>query len=152
MLLEKINNDLKEAMKSRNEGVVSTLRFLLSAIHNKEIALGPDVSEKGLGDDEVIGVIRQQIKQRKESIEAFRAGKRDDLAQKEQSEHDILNTYLPQQMSLEELENLVEETINELGVSDIANFGKVMGVVMARVKGKVDGTRVAEVVRKLLTE
>jgi len=150
MILEKIKNDLKEAMRARNESVVSTLRFLLSAIHNKEISLGPNIAEKGLSEDEAIGVIRQQIKQRKESIEAFKAGKRDDLVQKEESELAILNTYLPQQMSLEELNKIMEETIKELGTTSPADFGKVMGAVMGRVKGRVDGETVAQIVKKKL--
>ena len=146
MILEKVKTDLKEAMKAFDEAKVSTLRFLISAIHNKEIAL----QGKNLPDEEVVEVIRQQIKQRKESIEAFKTGGRDDLVQKEQGELEILNKYLPQQISQEELEKLISETITQTGASAPGDFGKVMGQVMSKVKGRADGTQVAELVKKFL--
>lgn len=146
MLLEKIKNDLRQALKAKDEARVSTLRFLLSAIHNKEIAL----QGKNLPDEEVVEVIRQQIKQRKESIEAFKTGKRDDLVKKEQGELEILNSYLPQQISEEELTKVVEEEILETGATGPGDFGKVMGGVMAKVKGQAEGQIVAKIVKEKL--
>jgi len=159
MLLEKIKNDLKEALKAKDEARVSTLRFLLSAIHNKEIVLrcasacakataGKQV--ESLKDEEVIGVIQKQIKQRKESIEAFKTGKRDDLVKKEQGELEILNNYLPQQISQGELTKVVEEEILEIGATGPGDFGKVMGGVMAKVKGQAEGQIVAKIVKEKL--
>lgn len=150
MILEKVKTDLKEAMKAFDEAKVSTLRFLISAIHNKEIVLRC-AQGKNLPDEEVVEVIRQQIKQRKESIEAFKTGGRDDLVQKEQGELEILNKYLHQQISQEELEKIISETITQTGASAPSDFGKVMGQVMSKIKGRADGAMVAEMVKKKLT-
>ncbi len=147
MILEKINSDLKEAMKASEEAKVLTLRFLLSAIHNKEIALRVE----NLSDEDVVEVIRQQVKQRKESIAAFAAGGRDDLVRKEQSEIEILNRYLPQQISEEELAKVVEEVVRKTGAKTLSDFGRVMGAVMAKVKGRVEGQMAAEIVKKILS-
>lgn len=149
MLLEKIKTDLKTALKEKDEVTISTLRFLLAGIHNKEIEL----KKRGkLTDEEVVAVIRQQIKQRQESIEAYKKGKRDDLVEKEKKELGILSKYLPQQPSSKELEKIIKETIEEVGAKGPADFGKVMGAVMGKVKGRAEGKIVAETVKKLLTK
>lgn len=149
MLLEKIKNDLKAALKEKDELVVSTLRFLLSAIHNKEIEL----KKRGkLSDEEVIGVIRKQVKEHQESIEAFQKGKREDLVEKEKKELAILNKYLPQQLSSKELKKIIKEVIGETGAVGEKDFGKVMGVVMGEVKGRAEGKTVAEVVKQQLSK
>jgi len=145
MLLEKIQTDLKEALLAKDELLVSTLRFLLSEIHNYQIQ-----KQAKLSDEEVVRVIRQQIKQRQEAIEAYRKGKRDDLSKKEQQELDILSKYLPQEMGTQELEKIIKETIREIGVVGVKDFGKVMGVVMGKVKGRIDGAQVAEIVKTVL--
>lgn len=148
MLLEKIKTDLKTALKEKDEATISTLRFLLAAIYNKEIEL----KKRGkLTDDEVTGVIRQQIKQHQESIEAYQKGKREDLVKKEKQELAILRKYLPQELSPEELEKIVKETIEEIGAKSPADFGKVMGVVVGKVKGRVEGKVVAETVKRELS-
>ncbi|MDP3955565.1 MAG: GatB/YqeY domain-containing protein [bacterium] len=149
MILEKIQNDLKEAMKSGDRIKVSVLRFLLSAIKNKEIsAFG--AGSGNLSDEDVIGVIQKQAKERKESIEAFRSAGRDELALKEEGELVILNNYLPQQMTAEELEQIVTQVVQETGTASPSDFGKIMKAVMEKVKGKVDGSQVAELVKKSL--
>jgi uncharacterized protein len=145
MLLDKLKSDLITAMKAKEEMKVSTLRFLLSAINNKQIEL-----QRDLTDEDVAGVIGKQIKERKESIEAYTAGNRQDLVDKEKQEMDLLLVYMPAQMPEEELENIVKQVIGETGASSLADFGKVMGAAMARVKGKADGNMVAEIVKKTL--
>lgn len=145
MILEKIKSDLKESLREKDDLRVSTLRFLLSALHNREIE-----KRKDLTDEDVIAVLQKQTKERKESIEAFKKGGRDDLVQKEQAELEILNKYLPQQISEEELGKIIDEVIKESGATGPADFGKVMGGVMGRVKGRVDGSLVVEVVKKIL--
>jgi len=148
-MLEKIKTDLKTALKGKDETTVSTLRLLLAAIHNKEIEL----KKRGkLKDEEVVAVIRQQVKQRRESIEAYQKGKRDDLVKKEKQELDILSKYLPQQISSGELEKIIGQTIKETGASSPADFGKVMGTVMSKVKGRAEGKIVAETIKKLLAK
>lgn len=148
-LYEKIKLDLKKALKEKDAIKLSTLRFLLSALHNQEIEL----KKRGkLTDEDVIGVIRQQVKQHKESIEAYRAGKRDDLVRKEEEEMKILNTYLPQLLPQKELEKIIAQTIKEVGATGAADFGKVMGAVMGKVKGRAEGKIIAETVKNLLTQ
>lgn len=148
MLVEKIQSDLKDAQKAKDEKKVSVLRFLLSAIYNRAIALR--VKPTLLPDEETISVIQHQVKQGNESLEAFKKGERNDLFSKQQHELDILNTYLPQQLSAEELSKIIKESIKEIGASGMADFGKVMGMVMGKVKGRTDGKIVAEIVKKSL--
>lgn len=149
MILEKIQNDLSVALKSKDEATVSTLRFLLAAVKDKEIEL----NKRGkLTDEEVIGVIQKQVKQHKESIEAYQKGGRSDLSDKESKELSILSNYLPQQISPEDLEKIVSKAVNKIGASGPGDFGRVMGEVMGEVKGIADGGQVAKVVKKLLSK
>jgi len=145
VILEKLQKDLKEAMKAGEKERLSTLRFLLAALRNRQIEKQAD-----LVDDDVVAVIRQQVKQRKESIVAYQQGNRADLVAKEQSELDLLNTYLPQQMSDEEVVKIVKEVVAEVGATGPGDFGKAMGVVMGKVKGQADGNQVAAMVKKEL--
>jgi len=145
MLLEKIQNDLKTALKERNELQVSTLRLLLSETHNRQIE-----KQAELVDEDIVGVLRKEVKKRQESIEAYEKGGRQELADKESKELIILSKYLPQEMSPKELEKIVKEVIVEVGAQGPSDFGKVMGVIMGKVKGKIDGTKVADAVKKLL--
>jgi hypothetical protein len=145
MLIEKIQEDLKTALKEKKEAQVSTLRLLLSEIHNRQIEKQAD-----LVDEDIVSVIRRAVKQRQESIEAYQKGNRLELAEKEKEESMILSNYLPQEMSAEELEKTVKEVIEGLGSVGPGDFGRVMGAVMGRVKGRIDGAKVTEVVKKLI--
>src|SRR3990170_6512013 len=138
-MLEKIQNDLKEAMKARGEVKVSTLRFLISAINNAKIEKGQELS-----DEDIAGVIQKQIKQRKESIEGFEKGGRADLVEKEKKELAILQEYLPEQISSAEIKDLVEKTIKETSASSPSDIGKVMGKLSSELKGKVDMSEVSK--------
>lgn len=143
-LFQKIEEDLKLALKSREELTVSTLRFLISAIKNQEIE-----KQRELTDEEVVQILQKQIKQRRESITAFQSGRREDLALKEKKELEILSKYLPQQLTPKELEEIVKEVIAQLGPTP-KDFGKVMGQVMAKVKGKAEGSLVSQTVKEAL--
>lgn len=143
---EKIQTDLKESMKARDEVKVSTLRFLLSAVHNAKIE-----KREELTDEDVIGVIQKQVKQRKESIESFEKGDRDDLVQKETKELEILEKYLPEQISDSELDILIDKAIKDTSSSSVADIGKVMGKLSSELKGKADMSVVSSVVRKKLS-
>ena len=145
MLIEKIKSDLNEAMRARDETKVSTLRFLLSAINNKSIEL-----QKELTDEDINQVIAKQVKERKESIAAFSAANREELATKERAEMEYLSIYLPQQLTEGEVEKIVNDVIGELGASGPNDFGRVMSTVMARVKGQTDGNIVSGLVKKVL--
>ena len=145
MLLEQIQNDLKTALKEKNELQVSTLRLLLSETHNRQIE-----KQAELVDEDIIGVLRKEAKKRQESVEAYEKGGRQELADKESKELIILSKYLPQEMDPQELEKMVKETIDEVRAQGAGDFGKVMGVVMNKVKGKIDGSKVSDAVKKLL--
>lgn len=145
-MVDKIQADLKQAQLSRDEIKVSTLRLLLSEIKNSEIAKGNPLS-----DEDVVTVVQKEIKKRKESSTAFRGGGREEQAQKEEAESQILEGYLPAQLSNEELTNVVETTINEVGATTIADMGKVIGAVMGKVKGRSDGGAVSNMVKMKLS-
>lgn len=146
-LLEQINQDLKQAMLNKEAELTSVLRMLISAIRNKEITLRKD-GKAELSDEQVLEVISSEVKKRRDSVEAYISGGRQELADKENAEIKILEKYLPEQMSDEELEKVVKEVI----AGGDENFGKVMGQVMAKVKGKADGGKVGEIVKKLLVK
>ncbi|MDD4901228.1 MAG: GatB/YqeY domain-containing protein [Patescibacteria group bacterium] len=146
-LLEKINQDLKQAMKSKDTLTVSTLRMLIAAARNKEISLRQD-GKAELSDEQIVEVISSEIKKRRDSVEAYVQGGRQELADKESAEIKILEKYLPAQLSDEELAKAIESVV-AAGAKD---FGKVMGQVMAKVKGQADGAKVGEMVKKILAK
>ncbi len=145
-MVDKIQSDLKEAQLSRDEVKVSTLRLLLSEIKNAEIAKGNPLS-----DEDIVSVLQKEVKKRKEAVAAFRKGGREEQAQKEEAESQILEGYLPAQLQLEELTKIVETTITEIGATGVADMGKVIGAVMGKVKGQTDGTTVSNLVRERLS-
>ena len=159
----KIQNELQEAVKNREELKSSVLRLLLSAIFNKEkekryklSKQKPEFKEKDLEkesqlvNEEVIEVISSEIKKRKESIELFEKGEREDLVEKETKEKEILEKYLPEQLPEEKVKKLVQEAIAKTGAKEIKDMGKVMQEVMPKVKGKADGSLVSRIVKDLL--
>jgi hypothetical protein len=150
-LKEQINDDLKQAMREKKDEVVSVLRMLLSAIKNKEITLrkGEDVN---LNDKQIIEVLSSEIKKRKDSVLAYEQGSRQDLVDKEKNEIQILEKYLPEQLSDEELEKIVREIIETHDDVSVQDFGKIMSQVMPKVKGRADGNKVSKVVKKVLSE
>lgn len=146
-MLDKIQNDLKEAQLTRDEIKVSTLRLLLSEVNNARIAKGSDLSQ-----DEVVAVIQKEVKKRKEAAAGFRSGGREDQAVKEENEAKVLQEYLPAGLSNEELTKLIDDTINEVGAHSLADMGKVMGAVMSKVAGRADGSMVSQIVKERLTK
>lgn len=146
-LKKRIEVDFLEAFKSKQENVVSTLRMVKAALKNKEIEQG-----KELKDEEVEKIISSEIKKRRDSIIEYKKGERNDLAKKEEEEIDILNKYLPEELSDKEIDKIVDKVIKELGEVNQRDFGKVMGLTMRKVAGRANGDRVSEVVlRKLET-
>lgn len=144
-LRERLSDDLKQAMRDRDVDLRDTIRFLLSAVKNVEID-----KREPLTEEEELTVLRSQAKQRRDAIEQFRSGGRDDLADKEESQLEILERYLPQQMTDEELEAFVREGIAEAGAETPKDMGKVMGLLTRRSEGRVDGTRLSATVRASL--
>lgn len=148
MLHKQVSDNLKDAMKSRDELRVSALRMLLAAVQNKEISLAK--KNEGLSDDEFLQVIRSEVKKRKEAAEGFERGGRAELSEKEKKEAAILERYLPAELSEEELNAIVKQVITECGDLSTKDFGVVMKGVMAAVQGRAGGNRVADAVKKSL--
>lgn len=146
-ILPKIMNEIKEAMKSKDTLKLSTLRFLQAAVKNREIELRPNP----INDEEVMIVIKKLVKQRKESIEQYKAGNRQDLVDQEAAELKILETYLPAQMTREQVEKLVVDVMTALSAKTIKDMGPVMKEVLARSGGSADNKLVSELVRAKLS-
>jgi uncharacterized protein YqeY len=144
-LREKLDEDLKNAIKAKDSLKVSTIRLLKSAIKNAEIA-----KIKKFSDDEILAVIQSAIKQRNEAIEEFKKANRNDLVEKEEQERSILQSYLPPQLSVDEIKELIENVIKEIGECTQKDVGKIMGKLMPLVRGKADGKLVNQLVRERL--
>ena len=148
-LQQRVDSDLKEAMRAKNATKLNVLRMLKSAL--KYAAIAKSDAEAELSDTEAVQVIRKQAKQRQDSIESFEKGGRAELAEKEKEELAILNTYLPQGMTPDELAKVVRETIAELGATSKAQMGAVMKALQAKVGGGADGKTLSSEVQKQLT-
>jgi uncharacterized protein YqeY len=147
-LQERLDSDLKEAMRAKDATTLGVLRMLKSAL--KYAAIEKSGAEAELSDAEAAQVIRKQAKQRQDSIESFEKGGRAELAAKEKKELSILNAYLPQAMSADELSKVVRETIAEIGATSKAQMGAVMKALQAKVAGRADGKTLSQEVQKQL--
>ena len=145
-LQERLSEDLKDAMRQKDEIRRSTIRFVRAAIHNQEIDKGD-----ALNDDEIIGVLSRMVRQHQESISEFKKADRQDLVGKEEAELRIIREYMPEQIPEEKLAELVREAISQTGASGPGDFGKVMGILMPQLRGRADGAQVSSVVRQLLS-
>jgi len=144
---EQLTADVKSAMIAKDSLKLTTLRFLQAAIKNREIEVRPNA----ITGDEVMGVIKKLVKQRKESIEQYQAGGRKDLADQEAAELKILEAYLPAQMDRAQVEKIVADVMAALGAKTIKDMGPVMKEVQARTAGAADGKMVSEIVRAKLS-
>jgi uncharacterized protein YqeY len=154
LLKEKLEGDLKTAMRSKDAAAISALRLALSGIKNKEIeerGAGKLKAGDALDDAGVIRVLSTFAKQREESIEMFKKGGRDELVKKEQAELGVLLRYLPSQLNEAEVEKIVDEVIKEVGASGMKDMGAVMRAVMPKLAGQADGKLVNEIVRRKLS-
>lgn len=144
-LKEKIMNDLKKSMKERDEVKIRTLRMIIASIKNWEIN-----NLKDIDDNSIISVLLKEAKKRKEAIEEYRKANREDLVKAEEEELKIIESYLPERMSEEEIKELVLKTIEEIKATSLKDLGKVMKAIMPKIKGKADGKLVNDMVRKIL--
>lgn len=144
-LADQLMQDMKSAMREKDKMKLSTIRMVRASIKKAEID-----HKATLNDDEVMGVIMREIKQRKDAINEYTKAGREDLAEKEQLELSILEVYLPEQLSEAELQEIVQKTISQLGATSKKEMGKVMGAVLSQVKGKADGKAVNQMVQQLL--
>lgn len=145
-LKDKLNEDLRQAMKAGDTVKRSTIRLVLSAINNAEIA-----KQTKLTDADILGVFAKEIKQRQESIEAFKQGNRPDLVAKEEAEMVVLQSYMPKQLSRDEVVLVARRIIEEVGARGPADKGKVMPKIINELKGKADGREINVVVTELLS-
>lgn len=161
MLKEKLQKELNEALKAGDQLKRSVLGMLMTAIKNRELSKRTQLSktvteiaelekQSQLTDDEVLEVIASEAKKRREAIEQFRAGGREELAQKEKSEMDILAVYLPEQASEEEVRTEAQKIIAELNAQGLKDIGKVIGTVMSKLKGRTEGGTVSKIAKELL--
>jgi uncharacterized protein len=148
-LQQRVDSDLKDGMRAKDATKVGVLRMLKSAL--KYAAIEKSGAESELNDAEAVQVIRKQVKQRQDSIESFEKGGRAELVEKEKKELSILNEYLPQAMSADELGKIVRETIAEVGATSKAQMGAVMKAVQAKVAGRADGKTLSQEVQKQLS-
>lgn len=146
---QKFQEELRQSMLARDELKTSVLRMLLSAINYYEIQKGGAGYEAT--EEDILNVVQTQAKQRRDSIESFKQANRNELAEKEEKELQILGNYMPAQMEEEEITKLVKEAINEVNATTPQDMGKVMAALMPKVKGKADGNIVSGIVRKELT-
>lgn len=146
-LRETLTNDMRVALKARDKPRLSTIRMLLAAVQGATKDKGGELDEA-----EELAILAREAKRRRESIEAFRAGGRDDLADKETDELALIQTYMPEQLSVEEVRALVAEAIATVGATSQRDLGRVMGAVMPKLKGRFPGKEVRPIVAALLSE
>ena len=146
-LLEKINSDLKTAMKSNDSVTVQTLKMIKSDISYEKGKTGEDLEE-----DAILQIVARAAKRRKESISEYKKGNREDLAEAEEAELKIIEQYLPEQMGEEELEAMITEKLDALGSVTKKDFGRIMGELMKDFKGKVDGKMVKDILNKRISD
>ncbi|MXX53103.1 MAG: GatB/YqeY domain-containing protein [Dehalococcoidia bacterium] len=141
----RLSDDMKQAMRNRDVLRRDVIRYLRSEVRNQEIR-----DQKELDDAGVIQVLSRQAQQRRDSIEVYRDADRQDLVEKEESELSVILSYLPQQMTSEEITDLVQQVVAEVGASGPADMGKVMGAIMPQVRGKAEGREVNAIVQQTL--
>ncbi len=146
-LLDRIEGAMRDAMRARDNRRTQTLRMAMAAAHNRKIELRRDLT-----DDEIVEVLGRQVKQRRESIDVYRAAGREDRASDEEAEAAILAEFLPEQLDPTELESLARSVIAETGASSPSEMGRVMGRLVPQVRGRADGRVVSDLVKRLLAE
>ena len=146
-IIDEIQQDLHEAMKKKEKEKTNTLRNIIGKLKYKTIEKGEEITEQ-----EEIKVIQSLAKQRKDSIEMYKKGERSDLVEIESTELSIINEYLPQEMSEEEVKSLVKDSVEESGAQSIADLGKIMPIIMKKGAGRVNGKLAQQILREILSE
>ena len=148
---ERIQNDIKDAMRGKDELRLSVLRMLSAAFHNRELEKRAKTGKaEELSEEEMVSVIRSEVKKRRDAIGEFEKGGRKDLADKEAAELKVLEAYLPQELSDQEIEKIVREVAAQAGEVTEKDFGRIMGEAVKRIKGQAGGDRISVVVRRFL--
>ncbi|RYG74734.1 GatB/YqeY domain-containing protein [Lentibacillus lipolyticus] len=145
-LIEQLNEDMKQAMKNKEKEKLAVIRMVKASLQNETIKLG----KNNLSEDEDLAVLSRELKQRKDSLQEFKSAGRDDLVRKLETEINVIEAYMPHQLTEEELEAVVTSTIQEVNATSKKDMGKVMNTIMPKVKGKADGARINKLVQKHL--
>ncbi|MBP1968709.1 uncharacterized protein YqeY [Virgibacillus natechei] len=145
-LLEQMNQDMKQAMKQKDKEKLNVIRMVKASLQNETINLGKDT----LSEEEELTILSRELKQRKDSLQEFKSAGRNDLVESLDIEINILQEYLPKQLTNEELEAIVQSTIQEVNATSKKDIGKVMSAIMPKVKGKADGSQINKLVLKQL--
>ncbi|MBW3113062.1 MULTISPECIES: GatB/YqeY domain-containing protein [Bacillaceae] len=146
-LLNRLNDDMKQAMKNKEKEKLSVIRMLKASLQNEAIKHG----KQELSEDEELTVLSREVKQRKDSLQEFQNAGREDLVEKIQTELTYVEIYMPKQLSEEEVSAIVQQTVTEVGATSKADMGKVMGAIMPKLKGKADGALVNKLVLQHLS-
>ncbi|MCZ4279240.1 GatB/YqeY domain-containing protein [Kiloniella laminariae] len=149
MLRNSLNDALKEAMRSKDKLAISTLRLILAALKDRDIAARGEARDQ-IGEEEVLEMLQKMIRQRRDSVEMYEKAGRSELAERELSEITVIEGFLPQQMSAEEVEQVVTDLVAELGADSIKDMGRVMGVLKERYAGKMDFGKASGLVKTKL--
>ena len=151
MLRERLSESLKSAMKAKDARRSATVRLILAALKDRDIAARSSGKSEGLSEDEILNMMQTMIRQRRDSIEMYKKGRRDDLVEQEESEIRIIEEFLPKQMSEDEVSTASREVIEDLGASSIKDMGQVMGELRSRYAGQMDFGKASQVVKGLLS-
>ena len=151
-LREKINEQFNIALKSKNKTLVSTLRLIIAAIKERDIAIRTSENKEVVKDEEIIKVLRRMKKQRQESADLYKKGGRQELLEVEESEIKIIDTFLPKQLNEEEIKKICKKTIESLGATTIKDMGKIMGSLKQKYSDTIDFSKVNVIVKGLLTQ
>jgi len=151
MLRERLNESLKVAIKAKDSCAVATIRLILAALKDRDIAARTKGNKDGIGDDEILSLLQTMIKQRRESSELYQKGNRPELAERELKEVEIIQSFMPKQMSDEDIATSVAAVIEELGVAGLKEIGAVMGVLRERFAGRMDFGKASGVAKKNLS-
>jgi len=151
MLIDKLNEDLKTALKGGDSFKTGVIRMILTSVKNKEIEKRSKGQESALTEEELIALLMKEAKKRKESADIYKQGGRDDLAQKEEQEFEFIKNYLPEQLSEEEIEKIVKVAIEKTNAKEIKDIGRVMAEAMKELKGKAQPGVVSEIIKRNLS-
>jgi hypothetical protein len=150
MLRQRLNDDVKTAMKARDQATVSTLRMVLSTLKDRDIAARPSGNMGGIDDAGIVDMLQKMVKQRQESIELYKQGNRQELVDKEQGEIDVIERYMPKKLSEAEASAAIDQVVAELGATSIKDMGKVMAALKERFSGQLDFAKAGGQVKQKL--
>jgi len=150
MLRNRLNESLKEAMRAKDKCAVSTLRLILAALKDRDIAARGKGQTEGVDEDQIVEMLQKMVRQRRDSIEMYRQGQRQDLVEKEAAEIEVIERFLPKQMDEAEVREAVEEAISEQGAESIKDMGRVMAALKSRYAGRMDFAKASGIVKEKL--